>query len=39
MPLPVLELDSISKTIKGRKIVKDINLTLGAAEVFGFLGP
>ena len=39
MPLPVLELENISKTIKGRKIVKDINLTLGAAEVFGFLGP
>ena len=35
----VLELVHISKTIKGRKIVKDINLTIGNAEVFGFLGP
>ena len=39
MQQPVLELKGIGKTIKGRKIVKDINLTLGPSEVFGFLGP
>ncbi|HEY5582893.1 MAG TPA: ABC transporter ATP-binding protein [Ruminiclostridium sp.] len=39
MLTPVLQLEDISKNIKGREIVRDINLTLEAAEVFGFLGP
>ena len=39
MQSPVLELIDLRKDIKGKKIIKGINLTLGAAEVFGFLGP
>lgn len=36
---PVLELMNVSKSIKGKEIVKGINLSLGESEVFGFLGP
>ncbi len=36
---PILELIDVSKSIKGKEIVKGINLCLGEAEVFGFLGP
>lgn len=35
----VLELTNIKKTIKGKQIVKGINLTLYPAQIFGFLGP
>lgn len=36
---PVLELTDVCKNIKGKEIVKKINLVIGDAEVFGFLGP
>jgi ABC-2 type transport system ATP-binding protein len=36
---PVLELLDLGKSIKGKQIVKDINLSLQPSEVFGFLGP
>src|SRR5262245_36834098 len=35
----VLELNTLSKTIGKKKIVKDINLTLNSGEIFGLLGP
>lgn len=35
----VLELIDVRKSIKGKEIVKGLNLVLGEAEVFGFLGP
>ncbi|WP_407307073.1 ABC transporter ATP-binding protein [Desulfosporosinus sp. SB140] len=36
---PVLELKGISKKLKGREILKNINLTINPSEIFGFLGP
>lgn len=35
----VLELANLKKTIKGKEIVKGINLTLYPSQIFGFLGP
>lgn len=35
----VLELTNLKKTIKGKEIVKGINLTLYPSQIFGFLGP
>lgn len=35
----VLELTNLRKTIKGKEIVKGINLTLYQSQIFGFLGP
>lgn len=35
----ILELKGISKKLKGREILKDINLTVNPSEIFGFLGP
>jgi ABC-2 type transport system ATP-binding protein len=35
----VLELTNLRKTIKGKEIVKGVNLTLYPAQIFGFLGP
>lgn len=35
----VLKLSNLSKKLKGHDIVKDINLTVNPAEIFGFLGP
>jgi ABC-2 type transport system ATP-binding protein len=35
----VLELNNLSKIIKGREIVKGISLDVNTSEVFGFLGP
>ena len=35
----VLELTNLRKTIKGKKIVKGVNLTLYPSQIFGFLGP
>lgn len=35
----VLELTNLKKTIKGKEIVKGINLTLYQSQIFGFLGP
>ncbi|AFQ45033.1 ABC transporter ATP-binding protein [Desulfosporosinus meridiei] len=35
----VLELTNLSKTIKGKDIVKGINLTLQSSQIYGFLGP
>jgi ABC-type multidrug transport system, ATPase component len=39
MDRPVLELKNISKKIKGREILKNINLSVNSSEIFGFLGP
>ncbi|MGE6630595.1 ABC transporter ATP-binding protein [Bacillus sp. NPDC077027] len=35
----VLELNNVSKTIRGKKIVQDLSFSVQAGEVFGFLGP
>jgi len=35
----VLELVNLKKTIKGKEIIKGINLTLYPSQIFGFLGP
>jgi ABC-2 type transport system ATP-binding protein len=35
----VLELRGVSKSIKGKQIVRDLDLTLFPGEIFGFLGP
>ncbi|KJR46946.1 ABC transporter, ATP-binding protein [Desulfosporosinus sp. I2] len=35
----VLELTNLKKTIKGKEIVKGVNLTLYPSQIFGFLGP
>ncbi|MDR3542548.1 MAG: ABC transporter ATP-binding protein [Desulfosporosinus sp.] len=35
----VLELTDLWKTIKGKDIVKGVNLTLYPSQIFGFLGP
>ncbi|WP_370873609.1 ABC transporter ATP-binding protein [Alkalicoccobacillus murimartini] len=35
----MLQLKSVSKTIRGKKIVKDLSFTVNKGEVFGFLGP
>lgn len=39
MDIPVLELYDISKKIKKKQIVKNINLIVNRGEIFGFLGP
>lgn len=36
---PVLELTNLRKTIKGKEIIKGVNLTLYPSQIFGFLGP
>ena len=35
----VLELTNLKKTIKGKEIVKEVDLTLHPSQIFGFLGP
>ncbi|KUO70387.1 MAG: ABC transporter ATP-binding protein [Desulfosporosinus sp. BRH_c37] len=35
----VLELNNLRKTIKGKEIIKGIDLTLYSSQIFGFLGP
>ncbi len=37
--IPVLELTNLKKTIKGKEIIKGVNLTLFPSQIFGFLGP
>ena len=39
MDSPVLELKNISKKLKGREILKNISLSVGPSQIFGFLGP
>jgi ABC-2 type transport system ATP-binding protein len=39
MDQPVLQLMNVSKSIKGKEIVKDLHLSLVPGEIFGFLGP
>jgi len=36
---PVLELRAVGKSIKGKEIVRDLDLALFPGEIFGFLGP
>ncbi|WP_145404966.1 ATP-binding cassette domain-containing protein, partial [Staphylococcus epidermidis] len=35
----VLELQNVSRHIRGKKIVQDLSFSVQAGEVFGFLGP
>ncbi|RWR12897.1 ABC transporter ATP-binding protein [Siminovitchia fortis] len=35
----VVELENVTKTIKGRKIIDNLSFSVNAGEVFGFLGP
>jgi ABC-2 type transport system ATP-binding protein len=39
MHQPILHLMNVSKSIKGKEIVKDLSLNLAPREIFGFLGP
>ena len=39
MMKPVLTLDNVKKTIKGKSIINGISFTVVEGEVFGFLGP
>ena len=36
---PILELVGLKKTIKKKEIIKGVDLTIGPAEILGFLGP
>ncbi|WP_310257352.1 ABC transporter ATP-binding protein [Fictibacillus barbaricus] len=36
---PALEVNHLTKKIKGKQIIKDVSFTLYPGEVFGFLGP
>ncbi|MDG0813044.1 ABC transporter ATP-binding protein [Cohnella rhizosphaerae] len=36
---PVLSVEHLSKTIRGRKIIDDISFDVRAGEIYGFLGP
>lgn len=36
---PLLEIQNVSKTIKGRKIIDSLSFEVNKGEVFGFLGP
>ncbi|OMP67585.1 ABC transporter ATP-binding protein [Domibacillus epiphyticus] len=35
----LIQLENVSKTIKGKKIIDSLNFTIREGEVFGFLGP
>jgi ABC-2 type transport system ATP-binding protein len=35
----VLQIENVTKTIKGKSIIKGINFKIKAGEIFGFLGP
>ena len=39
MQQPVLYLENVCKSIKGKEIVRNLELTLHPQEIFGFLGP
>ncbi|WP_255473067.1 ABC transporter ATP-binding protein [Rummeliibacillus sp. SL167] len=39
MMKPIVELKHLSKTIKGKEIIKDLNLELFPGQITGFLGP
>lgn len=39
MTKPIVELKNLSKTIKGKKIIKSLNLTFYPGQITGFLGP
>lgn len=39
MMKPIVELKHLSKTIKGKEIVKDLNIELFPGQITGFLGP
>ena len=36
---PILEIQNVTKTIKGRKIIDSLSFDVNKGEVFGFLGP
>ncbi len=36
---PVVELQNVTKVIRGRKIIDDLSFGVMPGEVFGFLGP
>lgn len=37
--MAVLTLENVSKTVKGRQLVKNVSLTVNDGEIYGFLGP
>lgn len=39
MASPVVQLNHVTKVIKGKKIIDDLSFTIEEGEVFGFLGP
>ncbi|WP_407690449.1 ABC transporter ATP-binding protein [Rummeliibacillus pycnus] len=39
MMKPIVELKHLSKTIKGKQIIKDLNIELYPGQITGFLGP
>lgn len=39
MQHPIPYLMNVSKSIKGKEIVENLNLSLAPREIFGFLGP
>ncbi|MFJ8261267.1 ABC transporter ATP-binding protein [Rummeliibacillus sp. NPDC094406] len=39
MMKPIVELKHLSKTIKGKEIIKDLNIELYPGQITGFLGP
>ena len=39
MTKPIVELKNLSKTIKGKQIIKSLNLTFYPGQITGFLGP
>ena len=36
---PIVEIENVTKTIKGRKIIDSLSFDVNKGEVFGFLGP
>lgn len=39
MGIPAIKIQGLSKTIKGKPIIKNLNLEIRSGEVFGLLGP
>lgn len=39
MTQPIVEIKNLSKTIKGKQIIKDLNLSFYPGQITGFLGP
>ena len=39
MTKPIVEIKNLNKTIKGKQIIKNLNLTFYPGQITGFLGP